>query len=137
MKAITFREFGGPEVLRPTEVEMPQCAPGDVLVRIHAAGICYHDLLSRAGKIPGTPGRILGHEIAGEIVAAGEVSPERVGERVVLYQRLFCGQCRQCLAGRQDLAATAAFSASTAAAATRNLFAHRRATPSGCRTAST
>ena len=104
MKAITFREFGGPEVLRPTEVEMPQCAPGDVLVRIHAAGICYHDLLSRAGKIPGTPGRILGHEIAGEIVAAGaNVSPERVGERVVLYQRLFCGQCRQCLAGRQDL----------------------------------
>jgi acryloyl-coenzyme A reductase len=104
MKAITFREFGGPEVLHSTDVETPQCAADDVLVRIHAAGICYHDVLSRAGKIPGKPGRILGHEIAGEIVAAGaNIAPERVGERVVLYQRLFCGNCRQCLSGRQDL----------------------------------
>jgi D-arabinose 1-dehydrogenase-like Zn-dependent alcohol dehydrogenase len=104
MKAITFAEFGGPEVLHATEVATPQAGPDDVLVRIHTAGICYHDVLSRAGKIPGQPGRVLGHEIAGEIVAAGpNVAPERVGERVVLYQRLFCGNCRQCLAGRQDL----------------------------------
>jgi acryloyl-coenzyme A reductase len=62
-------------------------------------------VLSRGGKIPGgRPGRILGHEIAGEIVAAGaDVPAARVGERVVLYQRLFCGACRHCLAGRQDL----------------------------------
>ena len=92
MKAITFREFGGPEVLQATEVERPEPGPDDVLVRIHAAGICYHDVLSRGGKIPGKPGRILGHEIAGEIVEAGaNVAPERVGERVVIYQRLFCG----------------------------------------------
>ena len=52
MKAVTFREFGGPEVLQATEVERPQTGPDDVLVRIHAAGICYHDVLSRAGKIP-------------------------------------------------------------------------------------
>ena len=52
MKAITFRDFGGPEVLQATEVERPQAGPDDVLVRIHAAGICYHDVLSRAGKIP-------------------------------------------------------------------------------------
>ena len=76
-----------------------------MLVRIHAAGICYHDVLSRGGKIPGgQPGRILGHEIAGEIVAAGaNVGSERIGERVVVYQRLFCGACRYCLRGRQDL----------------------------------
>lgn len=104
MKAITFRDFGGPEVLQATEVERPQAGPDDVLVRIHAAGICYHDVLSRAGKIPGKPGRILGHEIAGEIVETGaNVAPERIGERVVLYQRLFCGTCRLCLAGRQDM----------------------------------
>ena len=106
MKAITFREFGGPEVLRGDRGRAAASpAPDDVLVRIHAAGICYHDVLSRAGKIPGgKPGRILGHEIAGEIVAAGaNVAPERVGERVVIYQRLFCGNCRYCLGGRQDL----------------------------------
>ncbi len=92
-------------MLQATEVERPEPGPDDVLVRIHAAGICYHDVLSRGGKIPGgEPGRILGHEIAGEIVAAGaNVPTERVGERVVLYQRLFCGTCRNCLRGRHDL----------------------------------
>jgi acryloyl-coenzyme A reductase len=105
MKAVTFRAFGGPEVLESTEVERPEPGSDDVLVRIHAAGVCHHDVLSRGGKIPGgKPGRILGHEIAGEIVAAGaNVAPTRMGERVVIYQRLFCGTCRYCLAGRQDL----------------------------------
>jgi acryloyl-coenzyme A reductase len=105
MKAVIVRDFGGPEVLELAEVDRPEPDTDDVLVRIHAAGICYHDVLSRGGKIPGgRPGRILGHEIAGEIVAAGaDVPAARVGERVVLYQRLFCGACRHCLAGRQDL----------------------------------
>jgi acryloyl-coenzyme A reductase len=105
MKAVIVRDFGGPEVLELAEVDRPEPDTDDVLVRIHAAGICYHDVLSRRGKIPGgRPGRILGHEIAGEIVAAGaDVPAARVGERVVLYQRLFCGTCRHCLAGRQDL----------------------------------
>jgi acryloyl-coenzyme A reductase len=105
MKAVIVRDFGGPEVLELAEVDRPEPDTDDVLVRIHAAGICYHDVLSRGGKIPGgRPGRILGHEIAGEIVAAGaDVPAARVGERVVLYQRLFCGACRYCLAGRQDL----------------------------------
>jgi len=105
MKAVIVRDFGGPEVLELAEVDRPEPGVDDVLVRIHAAGICYHDVLSRGGKIPGgRPGRILGHEIAGEIVAAGaDVPTARIGERVVLYQRLFCGACRHCLAGRQDL----------------------------------
>jgi acryloyl-coenzyme A reductase len=105
MKAVIVRDFGGPEVLELAEVDRPEPGIDDVLVRIHAAGICYHDVLSRGGKIPGgRPGRILGHEIAGEIVAAGaDVPAARIGERVVLYQRLFCGACRHCLAGRHDL----------------------------------
>ena len=105
MKAVTFRDFGGPDMLQLTEVPRPEPGPGDVLIKIHAAGICYHDVLSRAGKIPrDKPGQILGHEIAGEIAAVGSnVSPDRVGERVVIYQRLFCGTCPYCLAGRQDL----------------------------------
>ena len=105
MKAVTFRDFGGPEVLELAEVDRPQPGADDVLVRIHAAGICYHDVLSRGGKIPGgRPGGILGHEIAGEIASVGgRVARERVGERVVIYQRLFCGTCRHCLSGRQDL----------------------------------
>ena len=94
MQAVTFSEFGAPDVLRATRVDRPEPGADDVLVRIHAAG-----------KIPGGhPGRILGHEIAGEIVAGGaNVGSERIGERVVVYQRLFCGACRYCLRGRQDL----------------------------------
>ena len=100
-------------------------------MRIHAAGICYHDVLSRAGRIPGgRPGGILGHEIAGEIAAVGaNVARERVGERVVIYQRLFCGVCRHCLERpsgplpQQPRAGRAA-----AAAGTPNSPACRRAT---------
>jgi acryloyl-coenzyme A reductase len=105
MKAVTFAEFGAPSVLKATMIERPVPGPDDVLIRIHAAGVCYHDVLSRAGKIPGsTPGRVLGHEIAGEIVETGAaVAADRKGERVVIYQRLYCGQCRYCLSGRQDL----------------------------------
>jgi len=104
MQAVTFAAFGAPNVLEAREIERPEPGPGDVLVRIHAAGICYHDVLSRAGKIGGRPGRVLGHEIAGEIVAVGDDVPSgRIAERVVIYQRLFCGSCRYCLHGRHDL----------------------------------
>jgi acryloyl-coenzyme A reductase len=105
MKAVTFAEFGAPSVLKATTIERPEPGPDDVLVKIHAAGVCYHDVLSRGGKIPGgQPGRVLGHEIAGEIVAAGaDVPKERIGARVVIYQRLYCGRCRYCLSGRHDL----------------------------------
>ena len=86
MKAITFADFGAPSVLKLTMIERPVPGPDDVLVRIHAAGVCYHDVLSRGGKIPGSkPGRVLGHEIAGETVETGpELPAERKGERVVI-----------------------------------------------------
>lgn len=68
---------------------------------------CRHllDLLHRAGQLPGAhTGVVLGHEVAGEVVQVGAgVLQLRVGARVVIYQRRFCGQCRDCLRGRQDL----------------------------------
>jgi D-arabinose 1-dehydrogenase-like Zn-dependent alcohol dehydrogenase len=105
MKAMVFAQFGPPDVLQLTEVERPVPGPDEVLIRVHAAGICYHDVLSRGGKIPrDRPGVVLGHEIAGELVELGANVPvERLGERVVVYVRLHCGQCRYCLGGRQDL----------------------------------
>jgi D-arabinose 1-dehydrogenase-like Zn-dependent alcohol dehydrogenase len=105
MKAVTFQAYGGPDVLRQVEVSRPEAGPGEVVVKIHAAGICYHDILSRAGKIPrDKPGQILGHEISGTIAEVGDqVDRGRLGERVVIYQRLSCGVCRYCLDGRHDL----------------------------------
>lgn len=105
MRAIAVERPGGPEMLRQVEAPDPEPGPEDVVVRVLATGVCYHDLLDRAGKIPGAgPGRILGHEVAGEVVAVGTaVRDLEPGRRVVLYHRLACGSCRWCLAGRHDL----------------------------------
>ena len=54
MKAILVREFGGPEVLRLEEVPTPKPAAGQVLVRIHAAGVNPYDTYMRAGLMPGS-----------------------------------------------------------------------------------
>jgi acryloyl-coenzyme A reductase len=105
MKAIVLKGFGGPEQLAVEAIPRPEPGPEDVLVRVEAAGICHHDLLHRAGKLPGAKsGVVLGHEVAGEVVEAGSwVRHLAVGSRVVGYQRRFCGTCRDCLRGRQDL----------------------------------
>jgi acryloyl-coenzyme A reductase len=105
MKAVCLCDVGGPEVLRVASVERPDPGPDCVLVRIVAAGICHHDVLARAGLVPGArKDQIPGHELAGEIAAVGsDVPVERIGQRVAIYQRIFCGCCRHCLAGRHDL----------------------------------
>lgn len=105
MRAILLTAFGGPEVLELKEVPMPVLADNEVLVAVKAGGICHHDVLHRAGKLPGAKvGVVLGHETAGEIVAVGDaVSSRKIGDRVVVYQRRFCGLCRDCLRGRQDM----------------------------------
>src|SRR2546430_5346649 len=62
MKAILVRQFGGPEVLKLEEVPTPKPAAGEVLVRIHAAGVNPYDTYMRAGTyarkppLPYTPG---------------------------------------------------------------------------------
>ena len=105
MKAIVLRAFGEPETLVQEERPSPVPQRGEVLVRVHACGICHHDVMHRAGRLPGAKvGVVLGHETAGEIVAVGaEVTTDVLGMRVVVYQRRFCGQCADCLRGRQDL----------------------------------
>jgi acryloyl-coenzyme A reductase len=105
MNAVIFRKFGPPSVLETTQIERPEPGQSEALVRVHTAGICYHDLLSRAGRIPrNQPGQVLGHEVSGEVVQVGPGVPvSRIGERVVVYQRLYCGECRYCLGGRHDL----------------------------------
>jgi putative PIG3 family NAD(P)H quinone oxidoreductase len=83
VRAILFDAPGGPEVLRSGEAPAPRPAPGELLVRVHAAGVNRADLLQRMGKYPPPPGAspILGLEIAGEVVeTAGDWGP---GDRVM------------------------------------------------------
>lgn len=85
MKAILVREFGGPEVLKLEEVPTPKPATGQVLVRIHAAGVNPYDTYMRAGTyavkppLPYTPGS----DGAGVVEAVGDgVRKVKAGDRV-------------------------------------------------------
>ncbi|GBQ81083.1 zinc-dependent alcohol dehydrogenase [Gluconacetobacter johannae DSM 13595] len=76
MRAVTIREPGGPEAMVLTDLPLPEPGPGEVLVRVMAAGLNRPDLMQRQGLYPPPPGAspILGLEIAGEIVAVGPVT---------------------------------------------------------------
>ncbi|POA34794.1 MULTISPECIES: NAD(P)H-quinone oxidoreductase [unclassified Pseudomonas] len=85
MTRIEITEPGGPEVLQSRRVPLPVAAEGEVLIRVHAAGVNRPDALQRAGKYPMKPGMnpIPGLEVAGEVVAVGSgVSAFVVGDRV-------------------------------------------------------
>jgi putative PIG3 family NAD(P)H quinone oxidoreductase len=85
MTLIEITEPGGPEVLKPRQEPVPTPAAGEVLIRVHAAGINRPDALQRAGKYPLKPGMspFPGLEVAGEVVAIGAgVSEFIVGDKV-------------------------------------------------------
>ncbi len=85
MRAIDPPGPGGPDVLAVVERPVPTPGPGEVLIRVHAAGVNRPDVLQRLGLYPMPPGApsILGLEAAGEIVALGEgVTRLRVGDPV-------------------------------------------------------
>jgi D-arabinose 1-dehydrogenase-like Zn-dependent alcohol dehydrogenase len=102
---MVLRRFGDPDELTLEQVANPRAGPGEVLVRVHACGVCFHDVICRRGGIPGTQmPAILGHEVAGEILEVGSgVEEWKVGDRVATLQRLSCGDCGHCRAGRNSL----------------------------------
>lgn len=85
------------------EVAQPQPGPNQVLVKMHASGICYTDVHLTLGHFPGPFPRILGHEPVGEIVAVGsDVTTRKVGDRVgSAWIQSTCGRCEWCLRGRR------------------------------------
>jgi D-arabinose 1-dehydrogenase-like Zn-dependent alcohol dehydrogenase len=108
MQAVVLRDFGPSANLVPEEVDTPAPGPGEVLLRVRACGVCYHDVIARRGggrrtSVPALP-TILGHEVAGEVVAVGPgVTGWAYGHRAATLQRLACGECRECLNGRPSL----------------------------------
>jgi NADPH:quinone reductase-like Zn-dependent oxidoreductase len=105
MKAILFDTHGGPEVLKYADFPTPEAGPGQVLVRLEAAALNRMDLWVREGwpgikleypHIPGADG-------AGRVAALGKgVTRWQVGEKVVINANLSCGECLECLAGREN-----------------------------------
>jgi L-iditol 2-dehydrogenase len=86
--------------IRVEERPTPTIGDGEMLVKIIASGICGSDVMEwyRIKKAP----RVLGHEIAGEIVAVGkDVKRFNVGNRVFVTHHVPCNECRYCRAGQQ------------------------------------
>jgi len=93
MKAAVFR---GVNDVRCEEVPIPEIGPDEVLVRIHAVGLCQSDIKKFLHPIYEPP-RIFGHEMAGVIDAVGpEVERWRPGDRVAVHHHIPCLQCRYC-----------------------------------------
>ena len=105
MKAVVIDEFGGPEVLQFKDVPRPVPASNEVLVRVRACGVCHLDLILRSGmRSRVKPPRILGHELAGDIVAVGSQVRDFIpGDRVTSFNFQACGKCEDCLRGRPSL----------------------------------
>lgn len=107
MKAVVVERHGPPEGLAVREVERPAPSGRQVLVRVRACGVCRRDVLTR--QRPSRHGfaapLVLGHEIAGEVLALGpDARGLQAGDRVCSTQRQrVCGSCAMCRSGRETL----------------------------------
>jgi L-iditol 2-dehydrogenase len=91
--------------VRLEEMPTPKIGPGELLVKVHASGICGSDVLEwyRIHKAP----LVLGHEIAGEIVAVGNgVERYKEGDRVTAAHHVPCNTCHYCLSGHHTVCDT-------------------------------
>lgn len=105
MKAVRLVAPGRPLELHDVPIPVP--GPDEVLVRIHAAGICHSDVHYRAGVSSAGPLPLtLGHEVAGVIERVGEkVRPLRPGDRVCAHYLATCGTCAWCAGGHEQFCA--------------------------------
>jgi len=108
MKAVRLVEPGRP--LEMQEIAIPPLGPGDVRVRIKAAGICHSDAHYRAGTADVEPLPLtLGHEVAGIVEEVGShVSHLKTGDRVCLHYMVTCGHCDYCNRGSEQFCTSGA-----------------------------
>lgn len=110
IKAAVLHEIGKPqpyEGSRPLTVEeldLEGPGPGEVLVRVEAAGLCHSDLSVISGDRPRPVPMALGHEAAGVVEELGEgVADLEPGDHVVMVFVPSCGRCQRCMEGRPAL----------------------------------
>lgn len=93
------------EIVDDLSVREP--GPGEVRLRIHAAGICHSDLSAMNGTIPQGMPFVPGHEGAGEVLAVGEgVTAAKVGDHAIVAWSPPCGKCPACRRGQPNLCVT-------------------------------
>lgn len=98
-------KFEKPWDVACVELEKPVAKAGEALIRVKSAGICGSDI----GAFRGTNGlvtypRVIGHEIAGEVISIPEDNPRgiKVGDHVIVDPYLYCGECYPCSIGRTN-----------------------------------
>lgn len=114
MRAMVLDAPGNP--LRPVQLPLPQPAPGQILLKVEACGVCRTDLHLLDGELPRPKLPVVpGHEIVGRVAAVGDrVSGFSVGQRVgVPWLGWTCGTCRYCTAGQENLCDAARFTGYT------------------------
>jgi Zn-dependent alcohol dehydrogenase len=110
IKAAVLQEMGKPRPytdsnpLSIEEIELNSPQEGEILVKIHGAGLCHSDLSVIDGNRPRQMPMVLGHEAAGEVVECGPgVKDLSVGDHVVFSFMPICGHCMPCMVGRPAL----------------------------------
>jgi putative PIG3 family NAD(P)H quinone oxidoreductase len=86
MTVVGISKPGGPEVLLPETRSVPVPGPGEILIKVHAAGVNRPDVAQRSGSYPPPPGAsdLPGLEVAGEVVAVGTgAAKHKIGDRVM------------------------------------------------------
>lgn len=114
MRAMVLAQAGGP--LQGGEVPVPEPGEREVLIRVHACGVCRTDLHIVDGELPEPKLPLIpGHQIVGTVARTGSgVDRFRVGERVgVPWLGRTCGQCRYCRRGQENLCDNALFTGYT------------------------
>lgn len=105
VRAAVLREVGQPLTIEQLVLADP--GPGQVRIRVRAAGLCHSDLHFMDGNAGHWKPVVLGHESVGEIVELGEgVDDLEVGDTVVPYLIPHCGDCYLCTSGRTNLCVT-------------------------------
>ncbi|MFF9564290.1 alcohol dehydrogenase catalytic domain-containing protein [Leifsonia sp. NPDC014704] len=100
MQAVVFTEPSEP--IQFTEVDLAAPGPGEVRVRIAAAGVCHSDLHVKRGEWDAPAPLVMGHEGSGVVTELGEgVTSLAVGDHVVLSWVPPCGDCRYCRSGHE------------------------------------
>jgi alcohol dehydrogenase len=110
VRAAVLRQIGLPapyaqsRPLSIEEVELADPGPGELRVKIHAAGLCHSDLSAINGDRPWPVPIVPGHEAAAEVIEVGSaVLDLKAGDHVVLVFRPSCGACPDCSVGRPAL----------------------------------
>jgi L-iditol 2-dehydrogenase len=93
--------FAAPDKMNVMEVPTPEPGDGEMLLRVRSCAVCGSDIrIFHSGNSRVAPPRIIGHEIAGEVIKAGRnVTKFAVGDRVAVGADVPCGQCAFCEAG--------------------------------------